>query len=214
MVDDERTGPAGPFAYTAFEKWKYKPIIHKAEHAQLWRDLGDSFFSASLLLVEKVVRREISDDMEGLAAVFLFRHYLELALKDLILRGRSLVTEDRNTLRDEVKEVAHVHELTKLWEWVIRDAKPKVKPESWDEYDTEYVEKCLWEFDAVHSKGFAFRYPGAGGESCIFAFAELWEAMRHIEHVLGGLISYLKEAHAQNDEYESFLQSEYGSEMY
>jgi hypothetical protein len=38
--------------YTAFEKWEYKPIIHKMEHRQPWIGFADSFYRASLVLVD------------------------------------------------------------------------------------------------------------------------------------------------------------------
>jgi hypothetical protein len=34
----------------------------------------------------------------------------------------------------------------------------------WSSYDTEFVEKCIAEFDAVDPKGMAFRYNGEGAE--------------------------------------------------
>jgi hypothetical protein len=205
-VGDDELLPGGNLTdYTAFQRWEYKriiwycpkfrtlPIIYKTDHAQSWRNLAYSFFRASLLLVQKVAERELYDENEGLATVFLFRHYLELALKELILKGRFLVAEDRNALRNEVQEVRRIHELKKLWEWVVQDAKPKINAESWNGYDTTYVERCLAEFDEVDSKGFAFRYPRQGGEYCQFDFDQLVPSMQHIEGVLGGMISYLDE---------------------
>jgi hypothetical protein len=205
MDDEELVSEAKVLDFTAFQRWEYRPIIHKADHPQLWRNLADSFFRASIFLVEKVAARELNDDNEGLAAIFLFRYYLELALKKLVLKGRFLAAEDRNALRNEVQEVGRIHELKKLWGWAVRDAKPKVNPESWNAYDTAYVEKCLAEFDEVDSKGFAFRYPGQGGEYCHFDFDQLLLSMQHIEHVIGGLISYLDETYAQNEEYQAIL---------
>jgi hypothetical protein len=205
MDDEELVSEAKVLDFTAFQRWEYRQIIYKADRPQLCRNLADSFFRASVLLVEKVAVRELNDDNEGLAAIFLFRHYLELALKELVLKGRFLAAEDRNALRNEVQEVRRSHGLKELWDLVIRDAKPKVNPESWNEYDTTYVEKCLAEFDEVDSKGFAFRYPGQGGEYCQFDFDQLLLSMQHIEHVLGGLITYLDETYAQNEEYQAIL---------
>jgi hypothetical protein len=82
--DDELLPEADLLEYTAFQRWEYKQIIYKTDHAQSWRNLAHSFFRASLLLVQKVAARELYDENEGLAAIFLFRHYLELALKELV----------------------------------------------------------------------------------------------------------------------------------
>jgi hypothetical protein len=204
-MGDEELLPVNLQEFTAFQQWDYRQLIYKTDHPQSWRNLADSFFGASLLLVTKVAARELNDENEGLAAIFLFRHYLELALKGIVLKGRFLAAADKNALRAEVQEVGRIHGLKNLWEWVLRDAKPKIEANAWNEYDTNYVERCLAEFDEVDSKGFAFRYPGEGGEFCQFDFYQMLPSMQHIEHVLGGLASYLDETYAQNEEYEAIL---------
>jgi len=221
-MTDEPVNPARPeeipdpnlFRYTAFEHWKYKPIIYKSEHKQSWRSMAESFYRASEHLVKAVVGREANEDIEGVAAVFLFRHYLELVLKGIVLHGRWIKPSGENAARDEVQKVKNIHELTVLWKWALEDAKPKIDPEHWENYDTEFVEHCIAEFDAVHQKGFAFRYSGLGGEFCLFDFPTLLRQMEHIQQVLGGIETYLIETYAQNKEYEAYLESEFGSDMY
>jgi hypothetical protein len=197
------------FEYTAFEKWDYKQIIYKTDHEQSWRDLPDSFYRASVALVQGVAARQLYDDVEGLAAIFLFRHYLELRLKSIVLHGRWLVRLDENT-REGVEQVKHIHGLRDLWELVLKDARPKLGHGDWDKYDTEFVVKCIEEFDTVDKKGFAFRYSGQGGEYCRFDFRTLARSMEHVHQVLDGINTYLAEAHAQNAEYEAILESEFG----
>ena len=53
-----------------------------------WIDIAESFYRASLILVEGVAADRLNEDTEGIAAAFLFRHYLELSLKNIILAGR------------------------------------------------------------------------------------------------------------------------------
>ena len=195
--------------YTAFEKWEYRQIIYKTEHEQSWRDMAHGYFEASVLLVDGVAKGSLREDIEGLAAVFLFRHYLELKLKEIALRGRLLVSESENAIREDVKKVANTHELSVLWQWVLDDAKPKMS--LWENYDTEFVGKCITEFDAVDKKGFAFRYSGQGGEFCRFDFAALSYKMRHIRDVSDGIATYLYEARQENREYDEYLEWEYGS---
>lgn len=199
--------------YTAFQHWNYEPIIYKVDHKQSWRDVGESFYRASALLVAKLAAGELSEDVEGVAAVFLFRHYLELVLKRIVLRGRSLKREDQNAAEHEVGEVAKIHRLEKLWHWVQDDAKPKIKAEDWDNYDTAFVEKCIAEFDGADEKGFAFRYSGAGGEFYQFDFDALLPAMEHVYQVLEGIETYLVESHRQNEEYDEYLEWEYGDDL-
>ena len=90
---------------------------------------------------------------------------------------------------------------------------PKLLLRIREAYDTEFVEGCIAEFDAVHQKGFAFRYSGLGGEYCLFDYRTLLREMEHIHHVLGGIEVYLIETYAQNEEYQAYLESEFGSDM-
>jgi hypothetical protein len=200
--------------YTAFEHWDYKPIICKLDQHQSWINMAESFYRGSYGLVEGVVRGQLHEDIEGVAGVFLFRHYLELVLKNIVLRGRWLKKEDENAAREDVKEVSNIHELSVLWRWVLEDARPKIAADTWTNYDVQFVEKCIAEFDAVDKKGFAFRYPGQGGEYCRFDYGWLHVAMEHIQQILDNMLTYLIESYSQNAEYDAFLESEYGADLY
>jgi hypothetical protein len=218
MVDDPEkysepaaSEPEEASKYTAFENWRYSQIIHKSAHRQRWRNLTESFLYASLNLVKTIADHEYGNDTEGLAAVFLFRHYLELALKGIIVRGRWLERPDKNA-RENAERVRNVHDLALLWTWVLRDAKTKLNSDEWGNYDTQFVEKCIAEFDAVDKKGFAFRYAGEDGDFCLFDYRTLARVMDHIRQVLDGIDTCLVEAHAENREYESYLESELGTD--
>jgi hypothetical protein len=174
--------------------------------------LAFGYCEAALLLVKGVADGSLKEDIEGLAAVFLFRHYLELILKQIVLRGRLVVSENERAVPEEVKEVANIHELAVLWKWVLRDSKPKIT--DWDNYDTAFVEKCISEFDAVDKKGFAFIYSGHGGEFCRFDFNFLSDAMQHIREILDGIATYLYEMLREIGEYEYELEQEFGSAGY
>lgn len=159
LMADEPTAPVPEqenaldlFKYTAFEHWDYKQIIYKTEHKQSWRSMGESFYRASERLVKAVAEGQANEDIEGVAAVFLFRHYLELILKRIVFHGRWLTPEGESAANDQVENVAKVHELTLLWKWVLEDAKPKVPANEWDSIDTQSVEHCIAEFDNVHKR--------------------------------------------------------------
>jgi hypothetical protein len=198
--------------YTAFQAWEYKKVIYKAAHEQSWRDMGNSYFSACRPLVEGLATGRLNEDIEGTAAIFLFRHYLELMLKRIVLAGRLLISENENAVKDEVKMVANIHDLATLWKWVLADAKPKI--EEWENYDVAFVEQCITEFDQVDKRGFAFRYDGQGGESCRFDFGALESQMDHVRQVLEGVWTCLYETRAQIAEYEADLQAEFGNDLY
>src|SRR5712692_1295542 len=143
MADEEPAKPESlsDYGYTAFEKWEYRQIIYPTDHEQSWRDMGDSYFRACRPLVAALAAGKLNEDVEGTAAIFLFRHYLELMLKRIVLAGRLLISENGIAIKDEVRKVANIHDLAKIWEWVLADAKPKLK--EWDNFDIASVEQCV-----------------------------------------------------------------------
>lgn len=193
--------------YTAFQKWEYKQLIYVGEYRKPWIVFRESFFRASEIIVKNLAAGRGFVDLEGPAAVFLFRHYLELALKALVMRGRFLERLDKNAAVDTVKTVKGIHSLAELWQLVLADAKPKVDSKDWGNYDIAFIEKCIAEFDDRDKKGFAFRYQGQGGEHFDYSFEYLEMAMTHVYQILEGLITYLAEAHAQNEEWQEILES-------
>jgi hypothetical protein len=198
--------------YTAFDKWEYRQIIYPTDQEHSWRDMGNSYFSACRPLIEGLASGKLKEDIEGTAAIFLFRHYLELMLKRIVLSERLLISPDEIAIKEEVEKVANIHDLSTIWKWVVTDAKPKL-PE-WDGYDVASVEQCVMEFDRADKKGFAFRYDRQGGEFCRFDFVALDNQMEHFRQVLEGIWTCLYEMRAQIREYEEELQSEYGSDLY
>jgi hypothetical protein len=149
-------------------------------------------------------------DVEGLAAVFLFRHYLELALKRIVVRGRALTRLDKNAAWEDVKEVAKIHRLSEPWKLVLVDAKPKIDQRIWESYDIDFVQKCIVEFDERDKKGFAFRYPRQGGEKYEYDFRLFRSAMEHVYQILENMMTCLIAAHAENAEWEAILREEAG----
>jgi hypothetical protein len=197
--------------YTAFQKWEYDSIFYAEPDPKSWLDIAESFYRASLQIIEGVVEGRLNEDTEGIAAAFLFRHYLELSLKNIILAGRFLTKEGQNASREDVTP-PWGHKLSELWKLVLVDAKPKIEPADWESYDTEFVEKCIAEFDMIDPKGMAFRYTSEGAESLRVHFQWLHAIMEHVYQVLGGIRVYLVETHGENADYESYLQSEYGGD--
>ena len=190
------------YGYTAFERWGYRPFIYVHEQPKSWISFKESFYRASEIIIDNLAHERGFPEIEGVAAVFLFRHYLELALKSIILNGRFLVTADQNATRDRVEAVRKIHTLRALWEMVLKDGKPKIDPGDWDSYDIPFIENCIAEFDARDEKGFAFRYPRQGGERYDFDFGYFRAAMEHVYHVLENMDTYLIETHGQNQEWQ------------
>jgi len=161
-------------------KITYQSVFATRQDTGSIQDHAHNFYTASLRLIKGIARGDIKSESEGLAAVFLFRHYLELALKDLLEAGRALTDEGLNS--DSVQTTERTHVLTKLWQLVVVDAKPKFC--QWEEFDTEFVEHCIAEFDAVDQKGFAFRYRGHSVEKLEVDFGQLERTVEHVNSTL------------------------------
>ena len=189
---DAADNPNENFGYTAFERWDYRQIIFFPENQEkTWLSMAQSFYWAGKHLVEGVVNGNLREDIEGRATLFLFRHYLELTLKEIIVAGRYL-TADGRLADEEVKQIKSGHSLGTLWKSVLANAKPKMpKDAPWETYDCEFAEKCINEFDAADTKGFAFRYEGEGGERAHIDFEQLLVSMDHVRQVLEGVLTVL-----------------------
>jgi hypothetical protein len=199
-MEPEIPEPRGDDGYSAFQKWEFKPFISVLKDEKVWIDYTESFYRATELLFQCLAVGKGFPDIEGIAAMFLFRHYLELILKRIVVRGRHLKTPSENAFREEVEQVANIHDLRVLWNFVLRDAKPKIADDTWEDYDIAFVEKCIFEFDERDKKGFAFRYPRQGGEKYQYDFGWLCVASEHVQQVLANMVTYLIEEHRENQD--------------
>jgi hypothetical protein len=187
--------------YTAFVKWQYEPVFSTLAHPKSWVDHAEGFYRGSQALIQGVAEGHVSEDVEGVAGLFMFRHYLELSLKNIALAGRWLREEGGNVQPEDVTPIKRIHGLSDLWILVVRDAKPKMLEKDWENYDIDFVERCIAEFDSVDPKGFAFRYAGHGSEDVRAHFERLLLVMEHVQQVLDGIRVYLVETYQLNEEY-------------
>ncbi len=196
--------------YTAFEMWPYARVFQHDPTPKTWVDFTESYFRAAKALIDSVIAGALFEDVEGIAAVFLFRHYLELKLKQMILAGRWIRPDGTNASRGEVEAVRNIHGLEQLWGSVLADVKPKIARD-WEKFDVHYVERCVQEFAQVDPKGFTLRYSGQGAEKLSINFEALRAGMDHVRQVLEAIAVYLSETYGQNAEYEAILRDEVGS---
>jgi len=206
-MEPEIPEPRGNDGYSAYQRWEYRPFISVLNDEKAWIDYTESFYRASELLFQGLAEGRGFPDIEGIAAMFLFRHFLELMLKRLVVRGRFLISPSQNARREDVEQVANIHDLKALWNLVLRDAKPKIDQETWESYDIPFIERCVLEFDERDRKGFAFRYPRQGGERYGYDFAWLVLASEHVQQVLDNMLTYLIELHGENQEWEEIQNS-------
>ena len=88
---------------TAFEKWPYRRLLYKTENTRSWLDFRGGYYEASHMLILGVAEGRLREDIEGVAALFLFRHYLELSLKMIVGEGRWLKSIEENARLADVK---------------------------------------------------------------------------------------------------------------
>jgi hypothetical protein len=101
-------------------------------------------------LVQSVIASNDSQDYLVNPIAFLYRHYLELRLKELLFSSTLLLQED--------PRVQNEHDLTKLWE-ELRPKLEKVRPGFTTDSDLDAIKNRLREFCEKDPGSYAFRYP-------------------------------------------------------
>ena len=175
-------------------------------------------------MLEGVARGEYRPAYEGVAGLYLFRHYVELALKFLIFHSRWLKDAQNNAKLDEIDDVKKGHSLKVLWELAKAECQRVIAPDEWAALDVEFVEGCILELEAIDPTGERFRYHGPrfGVErdpakraemantiryELYVRFGELPAVIEHVHDVLSYLDVYMVEASGQNQDWEDYLNS-------
>jgi hypothetical protein len=218
MSDDE-------IRFSFCEKHSYRNVFHlpgkQWEVEAVW---PDAYYQAAKRLVEGVASGVYIPAYEGVAGLYLFRHYMELALKFVIFHSRWLRNAHANARDDEIADVKKTHALRQLWIIAKEECRRILPPHEWDAIDIEFVEHCVDEFDTIDTDGERFRYHGPrfGVEknplkreeqvrSIRFDlhvdFPELLGVIDHVHNVLGYLDMYMIETHGQNEEWHAYLRS-------
>ena len=184
----------------------------------------DAYYQSAKRLLEGVARGEYLEGYEGVAGLYLFRHYVELALKFVIFHSRWLKDAQNNARFDEIEDVKKGHSLKALWEVAKPECQRVIPAGEWAALDIEFVEKCVLELEAVDPTGERFRYHGPrfGVEKdpvkrakmartirydLYVRFRELPAVVEHVHDVLSYLDFYMVETHGQNQEWDEYLNS-------
>lgn len=111
---------------------------------------AEGYRRAAAALFEKAAARSESPEYIVWPMAFLWRHYLELALKDTILRGRAL--------EEEPQDFPKHHRLLDLW----KIARPHIERcGSPNSPELPNVEAVIEEFEKIDPGAMGFRYPWA-----------------------------------------------------
>ena len=117
------------------------------------------FISYSLAYREAADRlvqtlHEYSSDTLTLPIVFLYRHYVELTLKDLVSMGNEKYGKPSTPY---LRKILNGHRIDLLWQ-ELKPLLQQIHPTEKSE-EIEAVEACLLEFSKVDESSMSFRYP-------------------------------------------------------
>jgi hypothetical protein len=162
-----------------------------------WSRLADSYKEAADRLAG-ITKSPYAYLMHGSPILFLYRHYIELRLKSLLL--------DAGELLDEPHDVPPLHFLRSLWERV-RKLLLRIGPES-DGAWCKRADQVIDEFDAIDPTSFAFRYPvDKNGKTTLPP--DLCIDPRVARQMIGELDILLSGAESQIIEYMGYKHSQY-----
>jgi hypothetical protein len=200
-----------------FLPYAYRPVFYSPASG-VWH-VGalylEGFFEASKLLLQGTVNGSLNQCIEGFPAVFLCRHYLEIALKYALFHSRWLRDANHNATIAAIDPVGKNfgHDLRKLWNALTTELKNKRIDMVATGLDLDFVGKFVAEFDSVDKHNVRFRYAGeqlpAGpsNETLNIDFPPLLFNLERSHEILITLDSYLVETYGQNEEWEEIQNS-------
>jgi predicted RNase H-like HicB family nuclease len=192
--------------------WRTDACLGFAEY--IWDIYAIGYKLAADLLVEYVVQRERDQDTLAYPIGFLYRHCIELRLKELLVVSAMLHDRDVQVL--ESKELGELgHDLILLWRRV-RTTIEEVWPNSERERDLDALEVRLEEFCKVDPGSYSFRYPKdkKGGRALDsvrrFNLCHLRDVVEGISQLLEGCSDGMREYLDNKREMHAYLDHEYG----
>jgi len=141
---------------------------------------GEHYKEAADALITSAINRNIYVDRAVYPAVFMYRQYLELTLKDIIWRTRRIEHDGQGFPK--------IHSLDCLWSEAKRLLQQHYGAECPKE--VEYVGQCIAEFHTYDPNSTAFRYPyDARSGSILAGLARI--NVRHLMETMGRIGNFL-----------------------
>jgi hypothetical protein len=173
----------------------------------------DGYFNAAKILIEGVASGALMDTFEGVPALFLFRHYLELRLKLIVFHARWLKDQHTTARDEEIQAVKNQHSLRVLWLEAKAACKIKIESGYWNCLDIGFIDECVNAFEEVDSGGETFRYPVKQfrvatqppvlRQDLGISYGALARNIGHAKDVLEAMDTYLVEAHGDIRDWEA-----------
>lgn len=155
-----------------------------------WYSFGTSYRLAADALAAAIEQRPGTANVLTLPLIYLYRHYIELRLKSLLL--------DAGELLDDPQQVPPAHYLVTLWHRV-RSLLLKVDRSSEGPW-LERADAVIHQFDALDDGSFSFRYPVDKDNNASFD-TPLRICPAVVKRVVDELSIVLEGASAQVDDY-------------
>jgi hypothetical protein len=147
LTSPKRWPKAGDSLFSSGDDPLSNACLHFAHNP--WDLYAAGYLKAADCLAYLVIETGRGLDTWLYPIVFLYRHYLELRLKELIVQGSALIEVPPNLKLN--------HDLGELWKSVRKILVTVWSNESTAELDA--VEKCIAELCEVDKKSEGFRYP-------------------------------------------------------
>ena len=152
MGDEEYPRPARIDAFAYIPGTLNASLVGR-EGRQDWFAYADGYRRAARLIAEFVLQDPSEHDLLVYPGVFLYRHYLELRLKEIVVRGRWVAE------LPAVDVTAYNHNLAVAW----RDAKETLlrlfPPGALESEYYKAIDVLIEQFAAIDPDSAAFRYP-------------------------------------------------------
>jgi len=187
-----------------------------------WRvdsDFEEGYYESAKSLLAGVVEGNLREGVEGPVAVFLSRHYLELAIKYALFHSRWLKQRapdepSRNTHDNEVEAVEPEHNLRCLWAILWLELNKRAPDLIATRLDLGFLESFVNEFHQIDKSGTRFRYPkklavASANEARAASLGIRFEALLHdlqrAHGILNALDSHLVVQYGLNQDWEAEL---------
>ncbi len=179
--------------FTSAEDWWNNACLNYFHDG--WAIYADGYKDAADILVDHVNDHGRRQDFLVYPIVFLYRQYLELAIKDLIRQARKLL--------DIAEPCPKIHRIDQLW--ALCDALlEEISPDNSVEYRRE-IGRLIGEFSQVDPLSMAFRYPEDNdGHPSLPGISHI--NIPNVRDVINKISAILEGADAHIDECSSYKQ--------
>jgi len=169
----------GDILFQAGNDWQHNACLNFCHDK--WELYATGYKDAADILAQRVMETQRSADVLIYPIVFLYRHYLELRLKEIIVAGQELL--------DHPPDLKLIHGLDILWK-----SCPKIFDEVWpgsSKDELNAVEDCIMQFYKTDPQSMSFRYPATkDGQPTLPGLQHI--NIRNLQEVMGRISSLLE----------------------